>query len=250
MAQKSLLLNALHDTYAEVQRFGDQLDKNERSISGTEENWGPRDVLVHIGEWQRRFAERLTRPRDEQPAEGNDDDVTNAEIFHLYSQRPWAEIRALVEEGGQTMIQQVVSLSEETLNDSTAFVWQNQRPLWQDIASTGFQHPLVHLVSAYIQRSDSANTSRLIELLDRHTRVLDSTPQWLATAIYNNGCFFALMGQREKALNAVSEAMKLNPSLAYWAPRDTDLVSLHGDQDFQDLIRQVKSTGLEDKNLT
>lgn len=243
MAQKSLLLNALKDTYTEVRRFADQLNEDERATSGTEQDWGPRDVLVHIGEWQRRFALRLTRPRDEQPVEGDDDNVTNAEIFHQYNQSPWAEIRALMEEGGHAILQQVESLSEETLNDSNAYVWQNQRPLWQEIAGTGFQHPLVHLVSVYIQRGDSASTNRLIDLLDRHTRVLDSTPRWLATAIYNNGCFFALMGQRERAINAVSEAMKLNPSLADWAVQDTDLVSLHADQDFQKLIRQVKSIG-------
>lgn len=210
--------------------------------AGNGQEWGPRDVLVHIGEWQRRFAKRLTRPRDEQPAEGADDNVTNAEIFHQYSQSPWDEIRALVDEGGHTFIQQVEKLSEEMLNDSNAFVWQNQRPLWQDIAGTGLQHPLIHLVSTYIQRGDSASTDRLMDLLDRQSRILDSTPSWLGTAVYNNGCFFALLGQRERALKAVSEAIKLNPSLADWAPKDTDLVSLHDDQVFQDLIRQAQST--------
>ena len=42
MVQKSLSLNAIKDTYAEVQRFADQLNEEERATSGTEQDWDPR----------------------------------------------------------------------------------------------------------------------------------------------------------------------------------------------------------------
>lgn len=242
MVEKAALLAALRDTYAELRRYADQLTESERATSGTEQVWAPRDALVHICEWERRIAHRLTRPRDEPAAEGDDDNITNAEIFHQYEQQPWEGVRALMDQGSQDLIAQAERLDEETLNDPKAFDWlgDNNNPLWREIAGTGFLHPLAHLAGVYIQRGDQASMARLIALQDQHTRALDSSPDWQGTALYNNGCYYALMGQREEALRAVEEALRLNPALADWAPKDTDLVSLHNDPDFQALLARVK----------
>ena len=58
-------------------------------------------------------------------------------------------------------------------------------------------------------------------------------PAWRGTTLYNLACANALAGRREKALALLREGLQLNPGLVAWSKSDPDLVSLHGESEYQ-----------------
>jgi hypothetical protein len=57
-----------------------------------------------------------------------------------------------------------------------------------------------------------------------------------ANAIYNLACFFALIGEKEKALNNLKTAFIARPDLIEWSKNDNDLDALREDSDFKALF--------------
>jgi hypothetical protein len=58
----------------------------------------------------------------------------------------------------------------------------------------------------------------------------------LASLRYNLACFQALEGNRELAIDALSEAIRLEPKARQWAAGDEDFTSLEDDPEFERLI--------------
>ena len=61
-----------------------------------------------------------------------------------------------------------------------------------------------------------------------------------ADSLYNVACGYALMGEAELALDALERAGLHGMSIAEWAENDSDLVSLHNDPRFRNLIQKFK----------
>ncbi|MCS7264479.1 MAG: DUF1028 domain-containing protein [Armatimonadetes bacterium] len=58
-----------------------------------------------------------------------------------------------------------------------------------------------------------------------------------AVLYYDLACYFALAGEREKALKALEQAIQLDSGLKALARKDDDLKSLRNDQRFEKLVR-------------
>ena len=61
-----------------------------------------------------------------------------------------------------------------------------------------------------------------------------------ATVLYNAACTFASLGKRAEALDALRKAWDAGFKDAEWTRRDPDLVSLHGDPEFEKLYAPTK----------
>jgi len=83
-------------------------------------------------------------------------------------------------------------------------------------------------------------TGRIEEGLDldlRLTRLVPGDPLvW-----YNLACSYALRGETEEALGALSRAAHLGYGDACWMLQDADLKSLHGEPRFHELAERIQS---------
>ena len=62
---------------------------------------------------------------------------------------------------------------------------------------------------------------------------LDNSDEARGAVSYNQGCFWALAGQPDRAIALLRSALALRPDLIEWSQQDTDLVSLRDLPDFQ-----------------
>ena len=68
--------------------------------------------------------------------------------------------------------------------------------------------------------------------------------------LYNFACCFALMGESDRALDCPRLANLRGMAIAEWAENDSDLVSLHDDPRFKELMQSFKGrrSPASDKN--
>jgi tetratricopeptide (TPR) repeat protein len=57
-------------------------------------------------------------------------------------------------------------------------------------------------------------------------RELDESEDWQGLLQYNLTCHYALIGETERAIERLGEALKLNPELTEWSKEDPDLASI------------------------
>jgi hypothetical protein len=55
---------------------------------------------------------------------------------------------------------------------------------------------------------------------------LEDSDSWQGTNLYNDACYQALFGDRERAVEILEKALSLNPELTEWSKQDSDLDSL------------------------
>lgn len=169
---------------------------------------------------------------------GTDDSDTgfqryNDETFEREHLRPWADALADARRASDLLVAGVQALSEAHLIDTQAFPWQDGRPLWRSVVGNGFEHPLEHLAHFYRERGDLARAQRLMERQTEGMFALDPSDEARGGMYYNQGCFWALAGQPDRAIALLREALTLRPDLIDWSHQDTDLVSLRDLPDFQ-----------------
>lgn len=234
MAQKSDLLVALRFADQETLAFAEGLNDVDRSTPGSADHWAARDVLAHIGTGDREMAATITAIRKgENPPPG----ITNEECYLRYKDQPWSEIESLVRSASTSLIEQVQALSEAELNAAVESL--NGRTMWRAIAGSSFMHKLIHLAQALIERGEREQAIQLNEQTIQLGMQVDDKPDWQGLFLYNTGCYLALMGEKQKALESLEKGMSLNPQLIEFSKQDSDLVSLHGDTDFLSLLERA-----------
>lgn len=238
MVQKADLIDCIQFAYEETRAFAGELSEAERATPGQIDRWAARDVLAHIGETVRQANEALAaRLRGEEPPTG----LSNDETYERYKNYAWEELLDMVHQAFEARLLQVRELDEDKLN--AAAEWLGGRPLWRNIAGLGFMHPLIHLTQNLIERGAYGQALLLNQRAMAMGVRLDTSPDWQGTFIYNTGCYHALMGEKEPALDHLERGLKMAPNLLQYVKDDPDLASLQDDPDFQALLDRLAVPG-------
>jgi hypothetical protein len=112
------------------------------------ENWSVKDLLAHLGFWERRAATILKALQAGQPVpplgEGSMDDV-NARNFAANHFKMLADVRAEEEAAYQELLALTESAPENDLFDPQRFEWTRGQPFFDWIEGNSYGHYQEHL---------------------------------------------------------------------------------------------------------
>lgn len=89
--------------------------------------------------------------------------------------------------------------------------------------------------SSLILMGDTGRTQRWLQ------RALEIDPND-SVVLYNVGCIYALLGQSDKAIGCLEQAIEHGTVNASWMKNDEDLASLHGLPEYQELLGKLEQT--------
>lgn len=234
MEIKDKVLDLLQRSSKEEDRFIASLSEAERAEEGTLERWSAKDVLAHITAWHEHEIERIdAAARGKLGPENLEIDRVNTDIYHSRHGQTLDEAIAALRAARSALLERVDGMSESQLLEPAANPWQDGRPAWMTLSGHGFTHPILHLAQYIWEHGQEERSIHMQEVAAETLLHLDDAPVWRGTALYNLACANALAGSREKALALLQESLQLNPSLVEWSKTDPDLVSLHGEKEYQ-----------------
>jgi len=124
-----------------------QLSVAEINQPGAVGVWSVKDVLAHIGFWE-RYAVGTIRAatRGEAPGLGADDETEriNASVVAQYYQRSLAAVIADWQQAREDLLDALEDLDDEALNDPNYFPWSADRSLLDRIGNS-FEHEQEHI---------------------------------------------------------------------------------------------------------
>ncbi|HSD84477.1 MAG TPA: DinB family protein [Anaerolineae bacterium] len=224
-------LLALNRTFQ--QQLMDDLESAERNAQGTWENWSLKDELAHVVAWQLNALARLAAQIHGEPVlDFGETEKINRAIYDTNRDRTLTEIAAEGDRAYADFMQLIASLSEDDLTQPARFSTQEQRSLADQILGNGYEHAIYHYAEHYRRRGDLTKATQLHEA---SVSAVADWPEQYGTARYNLACFYAVSGQKERAIGELREALQLRPDLIDWSKQDADLTSLHEDPAFQAL---------------
>jgi hypothetical protein len=222
------LIELLEQTQAEEEAFIAQLTAQERERVGKVNDWSAKDLIAHLAGWKLRMADRLAAlGRGDTTAQTEEIDAENALIWSEYCDRSWEEVVQASSLGHRRLIDGLNAMSVDDLHDADRFASQKGQPPWRSVAGSGCTHPMMHLAEAQMKRGQAARARGMMESLSEGLERLDDSPRWVGVVRYNLACYLALAGEKDKAVQLLSEALRLHPGLTEWSRQDADLASLH-----------------------
>jgi hypothetical protein len=230
------LIELLERTHDEEQAFVAQLTSQERQQAGKVDNWSAKDLIAHLACWKLRLVDRLAAlERGEAQAPTDEIDAENALIWSEYRDRSWEEVLQASSLGHQRLIEGLRTMLVDDLHDADRFESQKGQPLWRSVAGTGCTHPMMHLAEEYAKRGQAARGTAMMESVSEGLARLEDSPRWVGVVRYNLACYLALAGDKTRAIEILRDALRLHPGLTEWSRQDTDLASLHGLPEYEQL---------------
>jgi tetratricopeptide (TPR) repeat protein len=236
MELKAKLTDLLQRAHDEEQALVAKLTEDERSTIGSLERWSAKDMVAHLVEWKARTGQRLAAAaRNEPPPTYDDIDQANAEIFEEHRHLSWADVLEKSQRAHDELMEHLRAVPEDDLVDPNRFPWQKGRPLWRDIAGDGYSHPMAHIAQFYTRRGEREYATQSQETAAHLLRALDDSPSWHGIILYNLACYYAVSGQKEKAIDGLRQALHLNPDLTEWSQQDPDFASIREEPAYRSL---------------
>jgi hypothetical protein len=237
MDAKSRLLDLLRMAYEEEMNFNATLNDEERSVSGSSDNWAIKDVIVHNSVWKVIMSERfIASMSGSNPRSYDDYDAENEKIYQRHREDSWESVVKFQEGAYSQLVEQVELAAEDDLVDPDRFAWLKGRSLLKQTFHNGYFHPLWHLALLIIERGEGEPGFQMMEEVTRISLTLDESPTWQGQSLYNLACFYALSGKKDKSLENLSQAFSLSLDMIEWSKEDTDLASLWDEPGFLALV--------------
>ena len=212
---------------AERDVFG-ELDPEVRDRPMRDGDWSPKDHQAHLTAWKARQANRYADARrGVESTELSEDSIQaiNTEQQAARADWDWDAISQEADEVSENLIREVSTMDPAALAKSERLI--------QGTFGNGPLHAMEHF--GWLQQADiGADTDRMAAYLDEVTQIVERaelSDRDAAAAAYNVACFQALAGRQNAARPLLRRAFQLDPQLATFAQKDTDLVTLRDELD-------------------
>jgi tetratricopeptide (TPR) repeat protein len=219
---KKELTELLEKGYQAEKEFIAALSDEERNAEGSFERWTAKDTLAHNSYWRKSHAEDVLAVLAGESPVHTDDDEINEGVYSQNKDQSWDAIEALAKTSLERMGAALAALSEADLQRSDFYPWEQGRPLWREVVGNLYTHPILHLSDWYIKRGNPARAAEMYQEMTDQLTNLDNSPEWQGTIRYNLACSYSLLGQKEKAIRTLDEALRMNPTLVEWSKQDPD----------------------------
>ena len=143
MTKNELLANIRRERAA-LDALVASLSEAQLTAPARDAGWSVKDVLAHIGVWERRCAswlEAVARGETPERPEVQDVDGTNARDYAAAKDTAAATVRAQARESHEALLRSVEALAEADLADERRFGW----PAWQMASSNSDEHYREHI---------------------------------------------------------------------------------------------------------
>ncbi len=236
---KEELLEVMENSLEELHAFTANLSDEARLENGTLQRWSAKDVTVHIATWTSNRAAQLAANLEGSPVpDFGALDEANERFYNRNYDKPWPEVLDFLDLARSELTGLVGSIQEAELSDSR-FSWIRGQPLWMAVARTILIHPCLHLAEYFRDHSQPEAAEHILKFSAQSAASLPAPDDWLALGPYNLACHFAQTGKKDKALDLLAQAFRLNPKLAMFSRDDSDLVPLHDDRAYEALLAEV-----------
>lgn len=232
---KNELNELLQKGYQAEKEFAAALAEEERNADGTFEGWTAKDIIAHNSYWRKRHAEDILAVLRGDSPDPADDDQVNEEVYSQYKNHSWEEVDALAKTSLKVMGEALATLSEDDLQRSDFYPWEQGRPLWREVVGNLYTHVILHLADWQLKKGNANRTAEMYQIMTGELSHLDNSPEWVGTIHYNNACSFSLLGEKEKAISELREALKLNPGLNEWSQQDPDFEPIRNEAGYKAL---------------
>lgn len=218
----------LYEALREEMALADRLEAEQGDAAGTFEHWSGKDHLTHSAEWKRLYAEILdARRRGKAPPKY--DEEANEGIFEKYRDTAWSGIRHVIREAHDRLLVQLEKLSEEALMEPVPAGQGREVPQWWHVLGAGYNHPMSHIGMIYLLLEDRVGGKAAWEHAAEVLYSFDDSKEWQGSIHYNLACYYAQIGERDRALGELKEGLRLDPALTEWSKKDPDFAALRDD---------------------
>ena len=223
------LLELLARGQADQDTLGERLSPEERSARGELHAWRPKDHVAHNNFWRQDAIDRLQAAHDGRVPEDTESQTLalNDRVFQEQRETPW---EALVKETARLRAETgrlIDRLSADDLSQRDRYQWQRGESLEGLVFVNWYDHPAEHWADVYLSRKE---VDRALEIRQAVAATVEKlfpdNPKLYSYMAYKLGGMYARNGRPEKAVEAVSDALKANPSLIQWIEQDADLEPL------------------------
>ena len=141
---KAELLEKVRAARAEWEALLAQIDPERLSEPGVTSDWSVKDIVAHIGFWERSVLDGLRT--GERGLQGEVDEV-NERVFRINRDRPLDEVLAEAREIYRDLLATIEAVPEDALTAPGWFTWTGGRPVWVVIAGNTYWHYPEHAES-------------------------------------------------------------------------------------------------------
>jgi hypothetical protein len=220
----------------EIEYLG-SLSEGERNAVGTYEQWSPKDRISHNTYWRRRAVEKLGYLfRGQTPPEYPPSEDCNRQNFEENREKAVPTLLKMADEVMTALPLALSRFSEEDLRSTAYHPSLSGRSLLDFILDQCYSHPVYHLSEGYLRLDNVRMVNQLQDQRMKDLDAIDGSPKAHAAYCYDRACFYALTGEKEKALEFLEISLAGRPDLKTWAVQDPEVASLRDDSRFQKLV--------------
>ena len=204
------------------------LPGEQRDAPGTIGEWSAKDVLAHMAAWRAIEARRLLAAATGDPtltagdpAPGELEDRSNAQLHAERAGRSWEEVQAEAAESTDALIAAIRRSSTDALCECDQMV--------AGIGVNGANHALGHLSDISRLAGDGAAFHTFARAVEGVARRNHMPPRDSGVLLYNIACHRSLTGDADGARGLLRDAFARRHELREAAQTDPDLEALRGD---------------------
>lgn len=143
------LLQAIHDGRAGLEAAFARLTDDQMLRHSLDNQWSPKDLLAHLGFWERRITEIFeTLRRDDVPDSVEDQmsvDALNARAYEQNRPVPLGDLRRSEHTAYENLLALVQAMSDAELFDPQHFAWTRGEPAYHWVIGNTCGHYDEHM---------------------------------------------------------------------------------------------------------